>query len=215
MHYLEERRLVMQTAMEISTSGMVTGTWGNVSTRAGEDQMVITPSGMDYNTMSIEDMVVLNLENAVVEGIYRPSIETPLHTAVYKNRPDVQAIVHVHSIYAAAFAVAGRSIPVVLEESAQALGGEVPVADYARCGTMDLAESVVKALGTDRTAVLMANHGLIGVGKDMKAALRVCHIAEKTARVSIYALLLGSCNSLSPADVQVLNHKFKGYGQNK
>lgn len=205
----------METAREISSSGMVTGTWGNVSTRAGEGHMVITPSGMDYAAMSIEDMVVVNLDNIVAEGIYRPSIETPLHTAVYKNRPGVKAVVHVHSIYAAAFAAAGRSIPVILEESAQILGGEVPVADYAMCGTMELADSVVKTLGAEGTAVLLANHGLIGVGSDLKNALRVCCIAEKTARVSLYAQILGGYNSLSPADVQILNKKFKGYGQKK
>ncbi len=205
----------METAREISSSGMVTGTWGNVSTRAGEDHMIITPSGMDYTAMSIEEMVVVNLDNTVAEGIYRPSIETPLHTAVYKSRPGVKAVVDVHSVYAAAFAVAGRSIPMILEESAQILGGEVPVADYAMCGTMELADSVVKALGAQGSAVLLANHGLIGVGSDLKSALRICYIAEKTARVSLYAQILGGYNPLSQADIQTLNKKFKGYGQQK
>jgi L-ribulose-5-phosphate 4-epimerase len=117
MRFLEERRQVLAAAREISQSGMVMGTWGNVSMRCPEPElMLITPSGVDYQLMSMEDMVLLDSSYRIREGSYKPSIETPLHMEIYRNREGVKAIVHVHSIYASSFAVARKSIPVILEE---------------------------------------------------------------------------------------------------
>jgi len=207
--------MVMNTAREISRTGMVMGTWGNVSVRCTDNLMVITPSGMNYETLNIEDMVVVNNENAVVEGAYKPSVETPMHLAVYQNRLDVKAIVHVHSLYAVSFAVVRKSVPVILEETAQVVGHEVPVADYAICGSLALADNVVRALGTDKRAVLLANHGMVAVGQSVEEALKICYIIEKTARVAIYAGLIGEARQLGEQDIKQLNQKFKSYGQTK
>ncbi len=215
MLYLEERRQVLNTAREISKTGMVMGTWGNVSARSADDLMVITPSGVNYDSLTIEDMVVVDSSNKVVEGNFQPSSETPLHMRIYQKRPDVNAVVHVHSLYAAAFAVARKSIPVILEETAQVIGHEVPVADYALCGSNALAETVVKTLGEDKKAVLLANHGVLAVGFSMEEALRICYIIEKTARVAIYARGIGEINCLPEAEIVELNQKFKSYGQPK
>jgi ribulose-5-phosphate 4-epimerase/fuculose-1-phosphate aldolase len=145
MRFLEERRQVLAAAREISQSGMVMGTWGNVSMRCPEPElMLITPSGVDYQLMSMEDMVLLDSSYRIREGSYKPSIETPLHMEIYRNREGVKAIVHVHSIYASSFAVARKSIPVILEETAQVVGHEVPVAEYALCGTQALATAVLE-----------------------------------------------------------------------
>lgn len=214
MRYVEVRREVCMTAREIYEAKMVPGTWGNVSAWI-DDVMVITPSGMDYGTLSPEDMVVVNSEGEVVEGFFAPSVETVLHLAIYKNRPDIRGIVHVHSPYATAFAVARRPIPVILEETAQAIGHEIPVAPYAHCGTEELAENVVKTLGQDKKAVLLANHGLIAGDVSPSAALRACYIAERTAMIAILAQQIGSINILPPEDVKCLNEKFKSYGQKK
>lgn len=216
MYCLEERNQVLRTARQIASSGMVKGTWGNVSVRAREyPWIVITPSGMEYNSMTVEDMVIVDDGEQIIEGKYRPSVETPLHLQVYQHRAAVAAVVHVHSPYAAAFAVAGQPIPVILEETAQVVGHEIPVVPYARCGTQELAAQVMECLGENKKAALLANHGLIGLGSDIAGALKVCYIVEKTARVALYAHMLGRVSILGPEETSILNEEFQSYGQTK
>ncbi|MEN6460917.1 MAG: class II aldolase/adducin family protein [Syntrophomonas sp.] len=215
MRYLKERKEVMNTAKEIYDAKLVSGTWGNVSVRIeNEPLMVITPSGMAYNTLTVEDMILVDLQGQVAEGNWKPSIETPMHTEIYKNRPDVNAVVHVHSLYCTIFAVARQNIPVVIEETAQVIGDEIEVASYAACGSEELALNTARTLGSHR-AVLLANHGLVGVGRNVADALKVCTIAEKTAKIVLYAKQLGSVNSLLPAEIAILHESFKHYGQEK
>lgn len=215
MRYLKERKEVMDTAKEIFKANLVSGTWGNVSTRiSGEPLMIITPSGMNYESLAVEDMVLIDMEGKVREGCWKPSVETKLHAAIYTRRPDVGAVVHVHSLFASVFAVAGQRIPVLIEETAQVIGHEVEVAPYAICGSNELALNTVTTLGEGR-AVLLANHGLIGVGKNTADALKVCYIAEKTAMIALYARQLGSINSLPEDDISMLHQNFKNYGQKK
>jgi L-fuculose-phosphate aldolase len=215
MQYLNERKLVLDMAQKIYREKMVPGTWGNVSLRV-QDQplLLITPSGMPYETMTVEDIVLLDLEGQVAEGERVPSIEKHLHARIYKERNDVDAIVHVHTLYASAFAVAGKYIPVILEETAQIIGHAVQVADYAPCGTDQLARLTVQTLGEGK-AVLLANHGLVGVGKDLNQALTVCQVAEKTAQVCLLAASLGQVNELCPQDISILRKQFAVYGQNQ
>lgn len=213
INYLEERRQVLNTAQEISAAKMVIGTWGNVSVKIkNQPLMLITPSGMNYRTMSIEDIVLVDDQGKVVEGKWKPSSESPLHAEIYRNRQDVEAIVHVHSTYATAFAVAGKSIPVVLEETAQVIGHDIETAPYAICGSSELATNAVKTLGAGK-AVLLANHGLVGVGISAADALRVCYIAEETAQVALLASMIGHVNSLSIEETKRLNIGFQKYGQ--
>lgn len=215
MQYLKERKEVLAIAREIYEEKLVPGTWGNVSQRINnEPRLLITPSGMDYLTMTMEDIVLLDLDARVIEGERKPSVETLLHTEIYKQRPDVGAIVHVHSTFASAFAVAAKSIPVILEETAQVIGHAVQVAPYAPCGTAKLANQAIQCLGHGR-AVLLANHGLVGVGQDLNAALKVCRIAEKTAMVCLYANSLGQVNELGAEEITLLREKFSHYGQAK
>lgn len=214
MKYLELRRLVLKTAQEILAARMVIGTWGNVSLRVpGEDLLIITPSGMEYDKLQPEDMVLVDFSRQVREGSLRPSIETPMHAAIYQNRPDVNAVVHVHSPYATAFAVAGKSIPVILEETAQTVGHNIEVIPYARCGSRLLASRVVETLGPSGRAVLLAMHGMVGVGSDIKDALKVCYITEKTAMVALLARQLGPLPSLDPKDIDFFRQGFEGYLQ--
>lgn len=216
MDYLSERNEVLQTAREIYEAKLVSGTWGNVSRRIqGQNQMVITPSGMDYRTIALDDIALVDFDSNLVEGKFKPSIETPMHLAIYKKRPDISAIVHVHSPWATAFAVARQNIPVILEETAQVIGHPVKVASYAHCGSKELAGNVVETLAKDDKAVLLANHGLIGLGKNTSDALKVCFIAEKSAMITIYAKMLGSVNPLTPEDTCHLREEFKFYGQKK
>lgn len=215
MSFYNLKKQVYETAMEIYTSKLVTGTWGNVSARSENSQLIITPSGMDYNTLNPEDMLVVNMAGQVVEGEFKPSIETPMHIEIYKHRPDIKAIVHVHSPYATAFAVAHKPIPVILEETAQVIGHPIQVADYAICGSNELAREVTKCINDNEKAVLLANHGLVAFGKDTEEALKICFIAEKTAMIALHAAQLGGVHSLSKEDTAILNEKFKTYGQGK
>lgn len=215
MQYLVERQEVLKTAQQIAKTHMVVGTWGNVSVRLdGKPWLLITPSGMNYETMTIEDIVLVDWAGNIVEGKWKPSVETPTHAAIYQQRPDVKAIVHVHSPHLTAYAVAHRTVPVILEETAQVIGREISTAPYAICGTARLAQNVVETLGSG-LAVLLANHGMIGVGKSMSEALRVCYIAEETARIALMAQSLGEVHSLAPEQIEVLHRSFAAYGQKK
>ncbi len=194
-------------------SGLVAGTWGNASMRVA-DGLIITPSGMPYDSLNVQDIVLLNNSGNVKSGFRRPSTEAPLHLEIYRNRPDVHAIMHTHSIYASALAVSRINLPVILEEQAQLVGGEVPVSEYAPAGSEELACSASQTLG-DCGAVLLANHGLVGVGKDIREALLICQIVEKACRVYIMSLSVGSPFCLDEKDVSSLRSAFlQSYGQN-
>ncbi len=209
------KNLIIQTGKEIHLSGLVVGTWGNVSARIpGEENLIsITPSGMDYLSLTTEDLVLSNLAGKIVEGIRKPSIELPLHLAVYKARPEMKAIVHVHSVYATAWAAARRAIPGALEDLVQIVGGDVRVADYALPGTEALGLNAIKAL-EDRQGVLLANHGLLGIGQNLKEALKVCQIVEKAAKTLLASQLLGGAVALSKEDIlNMRDFYLNSYGQ--
>lgn len=193
---------VIKTIHTMCRDNLVLGTWGNVSVR-DEAGMLITPSGMAYTLLSTDDLVQMTLDGQVVDSRWKPSSEWRLHAAIYKARPDVAAIVHTHSVYATAFAVARVSVPAVVEDLVQVAGGSVDVAEYCLPGTQELAQCVVAALG-DKSAVLLASHGLVGVAKTLGEALKVCQIVEKTAQATLFARLLGPVHQLSDEDVQVM-----------
>ncbi len=206
--------LVMKTGVKMAGAGLVIGTWGNISQRVKKDNLVaITPSGMPYGCLQMVDIVVMDMEGRVVEGERRPSSEYMMHLEIYKKRPDVVAIVHTHSIYASALAVARESVPPILEDVAQIVGGAVPVADYARAGTMELA--VNAAVGINQSnAVLLANHGVVGVGSNLDEALMVCQIVEKAAQVYILSKMAGNPYVLPDSEVIELRRAFlEDYGQ--
>ena len=211
MRYAEERLKVVNTARKMYQQGLVTGTWGSVYVTTG-GMMIIH---MEYVRLTPGDMVAVDGGGTVLEGKWKPSTETVLHLRIYSHRPEVGAVVHVHSMAASAFAVAGVPIPVVLEEAAQLLGGPVAVAPYAMCGTESLADRAVQALEQGSQAVLLANHGLVGLGDTADTALKVCLVAEKTARVALYAHILGRVNSLSAKQTMELKTAFETYGATK
>lgn len=212
----QARQILAQLGRKMMVSGLVAGTWGNISCRIeGEDLMVITPSGMDYANMQPSDMVLLDLAGQVIDGIRKPSSETPLHLAIYRNRKDVAGIVHTHSEVATAFSVLREPIEPVVEDAAMLVGGSVQVAGYALPGTAELAQHVVAAL-EDRYAVLMANHGLVGVGRRVEEAFTVCQVVEKCARVYAWAKALGKPVLLPEQDVSMLCRMYRSsYGQPK
>ena len=190
-----EKKMVLDTAQQMVARGLVVGTMGNVSMRlrtpAGEEYIAITPSSCYYDSLTVDDIVIVNFEGECVEGDKRPSIETMLHTSIYEARESIQAIVHCHSLFSCVVSATSKEIPPLLDEQVVCLGGTVQVADYALPGSMELVRNVVAALGKNN-AVIMANHGALSVGRDLKEALTNGEMLEKIARIYIYGLGTGT-----------------------
>lgn len=211
---LTTRKKVVEKGKEILAGNLTIGTWGNISSRIpGGDYIAITPTGMSYEVLTPEDIVVLDLDGNIIDGTRKPSIEVPLHLSIYQARKDVQAIIHTHSAYATAMAVARKEIPGAIEDLVQIVGGNVRVNQYALPGTEELGVNTVKAL-EGRNAVLLANHGVLGVGRDLDEALKVCQVVEKSAQIILFAQLLGGAVELSQGDIDGMrNFYLQVYGQ--
>jgi L-fuculose-phosphate aldolase len=198
-----EKKQVIEAAQEMERKGLVVGTAGNISLRikdpGGRELLAITPTGRYYSSLKVDDIVVVDFAGQKVEGELKPTIETVMHIEVQKARKKVNAVVHTHPPFCSAVAVARMDIPPLIDEQVIYIGGEIKVAEYALPGTPELAKNVVAALGP-RNAVILANHGLLAVGRDMREALTFCELAEELARIYISALSIGKVNQL-PADV--------------
>ena len=181
------RRALVETARQAYAEKLFSGTSGNLSVRDGET-MLITPTSVRYEALIPADVAQMELDGRVLSGT--PSSEWRMHAEIYKNRPDVRAIVHTHSPYATAFAAAHRPIPACLIEMQFFLGGEVPCAPYAPAGTRELGRVCAEALG-DRGGCLMANHGALSVGKDLPEALLRAEYIEDSARICLLSMQLG------------------------
>lgn len=210
---------VLEAAQQMCQEGFVVGTSGNVSLRftdpRGQEAVAITPSGCHYDTMKTNDIVIVDLEGQRLEGELTPSIETTLHTGIYKVRNKVNAVIHTHPVYGSIIAVAGLEIPAILDDQVTQIGGEIRVAPYAISGSSEMAANVIASLGP-RNAVLMANHGAIAVGRNMREAFTMCKLAEKTARIFISALALGKVNLLPAEAAEVEKAYFNAvYGESQ
>lgn len=186
----EVKKAVLRTAKEMLRTGLVEGTSGNLSGRLPDGNVVMTPSTLDYEQMQLSDLVVVDLEGNVVEGERTPTTEKALHLACLRAHEDLGGVIHSHALFATMFAVTRQPIPCVIEEFDVFVGGEVPVAGYEVTGSDELGEEVARWV-EDRGAVLMANHGLLTVGKDIENAMKVAHLVERTARIIWGARQLG------------------------
>lgn len=205
---------IIEVAKELLEKGLVVGTGGNLSICLREEGLIlITPSGIDYNQMVLEDIVILDLQGNIVEGTRRPSVEKNMHLELYNAREDICAVIHTHSLYASAVAVTREDLPVVLSEMAVVFGGAVRTARYAKIGTKELAENVLEVLG-DSCAALLSNHGAVGVGKNLQDVLKICELLEISAKVYILSKVAGSPVILSDeAIMQEKKHIQAIYGQ--
>ncbi len=190
---------ILFAAQEMARCGLVTGMSGNASMRLeplnGSPLLAITPSHRPYEAMTVEDILVVDFNVEPVEGDLIPSSETLLHIAIYNTRPDVGAVIHTHSTFASVLSVAGLDIPPIIDEMAISVGDTVRVADYAFSGTEELAENACKSLGKNN-AVILRNHGFVGVGKNLEEALDVCLLVERGAQIFVNATLLGKVNQI-------------------
>lgn len=197
-----ERGQVLEAVHRIVAAGLVSGASGNVSLRIRRDAgdlIAITASRVPYARFTIEDVVVVDFEVEPVWGDGIPSSESLAHVAVYDARADVGAVIHTHSVHASAFAIAGLSIPAILDEQVVAIGGAVEVAAYGASASDELAANAVAALG-DRAAVLLRHHGVLVAGADLDEAVAAAELVERVARIRALTVALGAPNEL-PADV--------------
>jgi L-fuculose-phosphate aldolase len=186
------KQLIVDTGVEMVAKGITVGTWGNISFRDPETNLVyISPSGMDYSRIQPQHVVVMDLDLNIIDGEAEPSIEKHMHVAVYNARKDVNAVIHTHPIYSTAFGVAEQNLIGVSEDFIQIVGAEIKVASpYELPGTSELGDVAVRGLGSNN-AVLLPGHGALVVGTDMKMALKVSMVLEKNAQIYLFAKLLG------------------------
>ena len=210
------RETVAALHAELTRYGLVVWTAGNVSGRVpGEDLMVIKPSGVSYDELTADSMIVCDLNGDVVEGNLSPSSDTAAHAYVYRAMPEVGGVVHTHSTYGCAWAARGEPIPCVLTAMADEFGGEIPVGPFALIGNDDIGKGIVATLSGHRSpAVLMQNHGVFTIGPDAKAAVKAAVMCEDVARSVHIARQLGDPLPIDPADVDALYARYQNaYGQ--
>ena len=206
---------------ELTRNNLVVWTAGNVSARVpGEDLFVIKPSGVSYDDLTADAMVVCDLDGTMVEGDrqnrnWQPSSDTAAHAYVYRHLPEVGGVVHTHSTYATAWAARGEPIPCVLTMIADEFGGEIPVGPFALIGDDSIGQGIVATLRKSRSkAVLMRNHGPFTVGKDARSAVKAAVMLEDVARTVHLSRQLGEPVAIDPADVDSLFDRYQNvYGQ--
>ena len=211
----EERELVAEYGRILSTSGLCPGTSGNISIyNAEKGLMAISPSGIDYFATLPEDVVITDLEANIVDGHRKPSSEWALHTTFYKHKPHARAVVHTHSVYCTTLSILGEPIRAVHYVIGDANSDIIPCAPYHTFGTVELAETAIRACG-ESDAVLLANHGMVACGKDIGSAFGLARNAEYIAHLQILASCVGKPNVLSHEQMLEVLEKFKSYGQPK
>ena len=228
------RQEIVKAGLMLSHSTMTIGTYGNISQRVDEKYIAITPSGRDYEQLTAADIVVTDMNGEVqkidtlsaVKAInisdveqgnclksndgtasvpLRPSSELPLHLEIYKSFPEARAIVHTHSVYASALAVAHNDLPPVIEDLTQIVGGAVRCTEYTIAGTKLLGQKAVEAMQGGRSAALLANHGAVCWGRNLKEALATAQILEKAAQIYCIAHSFGSPSPLNEKTVNTLH----------
>lgn len=208
------KKLIVNTGRKLYKQNLTIGTWGNISVLDPDTNLVyIKPSGINYNEIDLEDIMVIDKKGKIVEGFRKPSIEMPMHLSIYNARKDVKAIIHYHPIYSSVLAVTGFSLPGICEDFIQIVGEKVLCAKYALPGSEELAKNAVVSLG-NRNAVFLLNHGTLCVGRDIKEAMKVCYVVEKTAHIYILSKNLGKCRVIPKEDIKAMQDFAKNsYGK--
>jgi L-ribulose-5-phosphate 4-epimerase len=205
---------LLQLHLELPKNNLVVWTGGNVSARdPGTGLVVIKASGIRYDEMRLEHMVVMDMDGNRIEGEYKPSSDMFSHLYIYKHRADVGGIVHTHSRYATAFAVLGKPIPCVLTAMADEFGGPIPCGGFALIGDEAIGKIVVESIGGS-PAVLLKNHGVFTIGKNARDAVKAAVMVEDVARTVYYAMQLGETIPIPKEMVARLHKRYmEDYGQ--
>lgn len=206
MNSTKIKQALLEKAKESYKLGLVAGTSGNISVYDDEtDAMIITPSSIPYETMTLEDLVALKIDGTIVEGFNKPSSEWRMHAQIYKERKDVKCILHTHSPYATGFAVCHESIPVILIEMVPFIGGDVPVAKFGMPGTESVGIEALKVL-KDRKACLLSNHGTLAIGENIDKAFTSSIYLEDAAKIYHIAKNAGEVKILSEKEINAMKN---------
>lgn len=201
------KNVVMESGIKLLNEGLVSRTWGNVSLRIDENNMLITPSGRNYNDLILDDIVLVNYHTSKYEGTIKPSSEKELHCEIYRTRKEINAVIHTHQMNASTVAAARREVPPILDDMAQIIGPSVRCADYALPSTKRIVTKTVKAL-RGRMAALMANHGAVCIGRDIDEAFVVCQVLEKACKAFIEAEFLGGAKGINTFEAHLMHQVY-------
>jgi L-ribulose-5-phosphate 4-epimerase len=205
---------VCQLNLALPDSNLVVWTSGNVSVRDPETgYVVIKPSGVKFEDLVPEQMVVVDLEGQTIEGEFKASSDTASHLYIYQHKPEIRGVVHTHSNYATAFAALGEPIPPVLTAIADEFGGPIPCGDFALIGGEEIGKIVVETIGHS-PACLLKNHGVFTVGSTGENALKAAVMVEDVAKTVWIALQMGTPDEISASDIEKLYDRYSNvYGQ--
>jgi L-fuculose-phosphate aldolase len=204
--FTAQKQRVCDAGRRLLDLGLVAGTWGNVSIKVSDDLMLITPSGIEYGTMTSQDIVEVSLKDGSYTG-GKPSSERKLHIEIYKIRKGIHGIVHNHASHSSTVAAARREVPPILDDLAQIVGPRVRVADYALPGTKKLVRKTIKAL-KGSNAVLLANHGAICIGRDIEETILCCQVLEKACKSLIEAEFLGGAKEINRFEAWIMHQYY-------
>jgi L-fuculose-phosphate aldolase len=209
----KQRQLLLDYGQKLLTDGLTTGTGGNLSIALRSEKLIaITPSGIDYDRIKLDDISLLDFNGNHLEG-EKPSSEWQLHLALYNQRPEINAVVHTHSRFATTLALLNQPLPACHYLIGVAGCKEIRIAPYATFGTLELAEKTVTALGRHDRSILMANHGLIAVGKELAQAYDIALYIEEVAELYYRAKAIGNPVILSDAEMEQALLRFQSYGR--
>ena len=208
------RQEVWRLHLELPKNNLVAWTTGNLSARDPETGLVvIKPSGVKYEDLTPENMIIVDLQGEVIEGDLKPSSDTASHLYIYRHRPDVFGVVHTHSRYATAFAAVNKPIPVYLTAIGDEFGCAIPCGGFALIGGEEIGKVVIESIG-DSPAVLLKNHGVFTIGANAEAALKSAVMVEDVAATVWMALQIGQPDEISAENVAKLHHRYTHvYGQ--
>lgn len=199
----ELRIAVKEAGVRLLETGLTQGTWGNISVRLDDKRMLVTPSGMDYVRMRPEDLVVVDIETLEWSGDIKPTSEKKIHAAIYRERPEICAIIHSHPVWSSAVAASRKTMPAFNDELKTLVGGDVECGAYGLPGTKTLTNGAIGAI-KGKNACFMANHGLLACAKDMDGAFEVCRVLEESSKQYVSEKageILGKHGSISTEDI--------------
>lgn len=211
------KKTLVETGIALLEKKLTAETWGNISSRDPESgKIYMTPSAMRYDIIKEDDIIVCDIDGNILEGERKPTSEKYLHLKIYKERSDINAVIHTHAEDSLVFAVLGETIPIIIDEAAQSLEFPAETADYALPGSMELAENCIVKLRSGQKACLLKSHGAVCFGEDMEDAVKTAVVLETTARVYWKARTIGTPQPIQDDHVKFMrNFVHNEYGQDK